>query len=398
MLAPAGDEERFMSAVSFGADAVYLAGQQFGMRTSPSNFTNDRLLWACDYAHKLGKKVYVTCNTVPRNGEIDRLPEYLEFLNSAKVDALIISDMGVMALAKRYAPDTDIHISTQAGVCNYAAAGELYNMGASRVVLARELSLDEIKTLRDKTPPELEIECFVHGAMCVSFSGRCLLSNIMAARDANRGDCAQPCRWQYVLSETTRPGEYFPIYETEKGTYILNSRDLCMIEHIDKLYEAGIDSFKIEGRAKSAYYTAAVTNAYRMAVDSFMQSKGDFTTPAWITEEVYKVSHRQYSTGFYFGNQPGQVYDNGGYIRNYDVVAVVKEQKDGWLYLSQRNKFYSNDNLDVLSPGDTPFIICAGQLYDMDDNPIESAPHATMDLKIRCDKKINPGAFLRKQL
>ena len=399
VLSPAGDVERFMAAISYGADAVYLAGQEFGMRTSPDNFNNEQLEWACSYAHSLGKRVYITCNTVPRNDEIQRLPDFLSFINKSGVDGVIVSDIGVMAMAKRYAPDVEIHISTQAGVCNYATARELYNMGAKRVVLARELSLDEIKTIRENVPDDLEIECFVHGAMCVSFSGRCLLSNIMTARDANRGDCAQPCRWQYVLSEKTRENSYFPIYETEKGTYILNSRDMCMIDHIDKLYDAGINSLKIEGRAKSAYYTAVITNAYHMAVDSFLSYKGDnFTLPEWIAGEVYKVSHREYSTGFYFGGEPGQVYNSGGYIREYDVVAVVKQSADGWLYLSQRNKFCTGDELDVLVPGEKPFVIKAHQLYSMDGEPIDSAPHAMMDLKIRCEQNIAQGAYLRKKI
>lgn len=398
VLAPAGDKERFLAAVSYGADAVYLAGQEFGMRAAPENFDTEQLAWALDYAHAIGKKVYITCNTVPRNDEIERLPDFLKLLQKAGADGVIVSDIGVMSLALKYAPDVEVHISTQTGVCNYATANRLYEMGAKRVVLARELSLDEIKGIRDKTPPKLDIECFVHGAMCVSFSGRCLLSNVLTGRDANRGDCAQPCRWKYVLSETTRENTFFPVMETEKGTYILNSRDMCMIKHIDRLYDAGINSFKIEGRAKSAYYTAAVTNAYRMAVDDYLNCQGHFVLPDWIEQEVYKVSHREYSTGFYFGNEPGQVCESGGYIRNYDVVALVTACEDGWLYLSQRNKFLSGDELDVLMPGTPPFIIKVNQLYTLDGQPIDSAPHATMDVKIRCDRNVAVGAYLRKKI
>ena len=289
LLSPCGDFERLKLALKFGADAVYLAGEMFGMRTNPSNFSADELKKAVELAHSLGKKVYLTCNTLPRNEEIEKLPEFLKYAQDIGIDAFIIADIGVMALAKKYAPNVDIHMSTQVGIVNYQTANTLYEMGASRIVTARELSLDEIKTIRDKTPNDLEIEVFVHGAMCMSFSGRCILSDYMTHRDANRGDCAQPCRWKYHLVEETRPGQYFPINEEKNGTYIFNSRDLCMIEHIPELVDAGVDSFKIEGRAKSEYYTAIVTYAYRNAIDEYLKNPtDDFKPSQWILDEMEK--------------------------------------------------------------------------------------------------------------
>lgn len=275
LLSPAGDFERLKLAVKFGADAVYVGGSKFGMRSNPSNFDENQLKEAVDFVHSHGKKLYLTCNTLPRNNEIPELPEFLKYAQDVGVDAFIIADMGVLQLAKKYAPDVEIHVSTQAGIVNYAAANAYYEMGASRVVTARELSLEEIKTIRENCPEELEIEAFVHGAMCMSFSGRCILSDYLTGRDANRGDCAQPCRWKYSLVEEKRPGEYFSINEEKDGTYIFNSRDLCMINHIPELVAAGINSFKIEGRAKSEYYTAAVTHAYRAAIDEYLKDPSD---------------------------------------------------------------------------------------------------------------------------
>ena len=288
LLSPAGDMLRLRLAVKFGADAVYLGGEMFGMRSNPSNFNADELKEAVELVHSNGRKLYLTCNTLPRNKELSFLPDYLKYAQEIGVDALIIADMGVLSLAKKYAPDVDYHISTQAGIVNYEAANTLYEMGASRIVTARELSLDEIKEIRDKTNPDLEIEVFVHGAMCMSFSGRCILSDYMVGRDANRGDCAQPCRWKYHLVEEKRPGQYFPINQEEDGTYIFNSKDLCMINHIPELDRAGIDSFKIEGRAKSEYYTAIVTNAYRNAIDEYIESgrKADFVPSDWVLAEM----------------------------------------------------------------------------------------------------------------
>ncbi len=304
ILAPAGDWERFEAALDFGADAVYLGGTQFGMRAASAKFTPELLEKATRLAHQRGKRIYLTCNTLPRNQEIPLFEGFLEQAVACQVDALIVADLGLLALVRQYAPDMPIHMSTQTGIVNYAAANQLYQMGASRVVLARELSLDEIAEIRAKTPRELEIEAFVHGAMCMSFSGRCLLSSYLTNRDANRGACSQPCRWSYHLMEEKRPGQFFPVFEDEQGSYILNAKDLCMLPYLDKVVEAGVDSLKIEGRAKSSYYVSVVTNAYRQAMDLYLQDPARFQIPDWLLEEVYKVSHRQYCTGFFLWASP----------------------------------------------------------------------------------------------
>lgn len=400
VLAPAGDKERLVSAVSFGADAVYVGGGMFGMRTSPSNFNDEELIEAVKFSHDNNVKLYLTCNTVPRNNEVDILPEFLEKAEASGVDALIISDIGTLALAKKYAPKTEIHISTQAGITNYATANAFYDLGAKRVVLARELSIDDIASLRAKTPKDLDIECFVHGAMCVSFSGRCLLSNYLVGRDSNRGDCAQPCRWKYHIMEEIRPGVYFPIEQDDKGTYIMNARDMCMIEHIPEMVNAGITSFKIEGRAKSAYYTAAVTNAYRSAVDEFLKNPtDDFKISDWIREEMKKVSYREYCTGFYFGSplENAEIYYEGGYRREWDVVAVCEKWENGTLYGVQRNKFLLGDELEVVEAGKEPFKVTVKELKNEQGELIESAPHATMNFSFACEREISSGAIIRKQ-
>jgi len=396
LLSPVGDMERLGAAISFGADAVYLAGQEFGMRTAPSNFTNEELVKAVQYAHSRNVRVHLTCNTVPHNDELARLPEFLQFAQDAGVDALIIADFGVMAMAKKYAPKVDIHMSTQAGVANYVSAGELYGMGASRVVLAREMNLEEIAEIRAKTPKGLELEVFVHGAMCVSFSGRCLLSSYLTGRDANRGDCAQPCRWEYALMESKRPGQYMPVFEDQHGTYIMNSKDMCMIGHIPELLKTGVTSLKIEGRAKSAYYVAVTTNAYRNAIDEYCEHPERKVSP-WVVEELNKISHREYSTGFYFGTEPGQVYGNGGYVREYDVIAVCENYENGVATLSQRNRFFRGDTADVLEAGNRPFLLPLNDLYDRDWNPIDAAPHAMMTVLLKTGHPIAKGAILRKR-
>ena len=397
VLSPAGDPECLVSAVNFGADAVYLAGQQFGMRTASKNFDNDNLAKGIEYAHSKGVKVYITCNTLPRSSELAALPEFLQTAQSLGADAFIIADIGVMELAKKYAPNAEIHISTQAGIVNYATANAFYNMGAKRVVLARELSIPEIKEIRKNIPDDLEIEVFVHGAMCVSFSGRCLISSYMTGRDANRGDCAQPCRWKYHLYEENREGQYFPVEETEKGTFLYNSRDLCMIEHIPELLEAGVTSLKIEGRAKSAYYTSVITNAYSSAVRDYERMGSAYTLAPWIKAEVNKVSHREYNTGFFFGHEPGQVTGSGGYIREYDVAAVCEESGEEYNTITQRNKFYKGDILDVLPPSGRSFEVCAKQIKNEYGEEKESAPHAMEKLYLKTDVEIPKGAYLRKK-
>ena len=399
LLSPAGDFERFKLALKFGADAVYLAGEMFGMRTNPSNFSADELKSAVELAHSLGKKVYITCNTLPRNNELPQLPEYLKYLASINVDALIIADIGVLTLAKKYAPDVDIHMSTQVGIVNYEAANALYEMGAKRIVTARELSLDEIKCIRDNTNPDLEIEVFIHGAMCMSFSGRCILSDYMVGRDANRGDCAQPCRWKYSLVEETRPGQYFPINQDDSGTYIFNSKDLCMIDHIPQLDRAGIDSFKIEGRAKSEYYTAIVTYAYRNAIDEYLKGgrRADFVPSQWILDEMEKMSHREYTDGFNFGPlKNGQVLNSGGYIRNWDVCALFDKYENGRVTVKQRNRFYQGDVLEVVEPNKKPYQIVVEELYNENDGEFTDVANKATDIySFKCDAEISSDAIFR---
>ncbi len=399
VLAPAGDEERFNAAINYGADAVYLGRKNFGMRSSPLNFDFEQLVNAVQSAHAKGIKVYLTCNTLPRNNEIPQFEQFVREAVNAKVDALIVADIGLLSLIKKYAPDMEIHISTQTGIVNYVTARELYNMGAKRIVLARELSLDEIAEIRAKTNPDMEIETFVHGAMCVSFSGRCLLSQYLVNRDANRGECAQPCRWGYHLVEEKRPNEFFPIFEDEKGTYILNAKDMCMIEHIDKLAQAGVDSLKIEGRAKSAYYVTVVTNAYRMAVDEYYKNPDNFVLPDWIRDEVYKVSHRKYCNGFFFGTpEDSQYYENSGYIRNYDVVAVVEKCENGTVYCTQRNRFFAGDTVEILAPSQKPVILTLNTLYDENNEQIQTANHAMMKFSFMSDLIFPTGTVIRKEV
>ncbi|MEG0691955.1 MAG: U32 family peptidase [Oscillospiraceae bacterium] len=396
VLAPVGDYERLVAAVQFGADAVYLAGKEFGMRASQTNFDNETLTKAVDYAHANGVRVYLTINTLPRNDEIEKLPEYLKFIESIGIDAVIASDIGVLSLVKKHIPNMEIHISTQAGIVNYQTCLAFYEMGARRVVLAREVPLAEIAEIREKIPDDLDIEVFVHGAMCMSFSGRCLISNYLTGRDANRGECAQPCRWGYHLVEEKRPNDFYPIFEDEKGTYILNAKDLCMIEYVDQLVKAGVTSLKIEGRAKSSYYVSVVTNAYRIAVDDFMKDPDNFKLQDWLLEEVQKVSHRQYCTGFYF-DTPTQYYENGGYMRDYDIVAVVDSAKDGYLYCTQKNKFLVGDEVELLEPKKKPYQFTITEMFDAKGNSIDSAPHALMELSIKCDREFGPCSIIRKQ-
>ena len=397
VLAPAGDEERLAAALNYGADAVYLGRKQFGMRASPMNFEFEQLVRAVEQAHAKGVKVYLTCNTLPRNNEMPFFERFVKEAVEAKVDALIVADIGLLMLIKKYAPDMEIHISTQTGIVNYVTARELYNMGAKRVVLARELCLDEIAEIRAKTSSDLDIECFVHGAMCVSFSGRCLLSQYLVGRDPNRGECAQPCRWSYHLVEEKRPNEYYPIFEDEKGTYILNAKDMCMIEYIDKLAEAGVYSLKIEGRAKSAYYVTVVTNAYRMAVDEYYKDPYNFKLPDWIRDEVYKVSHRQYCNGFFFGRPDNsQYYENSGYIRNYDVVAVVDDCRDGVVYCTQRNRFFSGDTVELLAPMSKPVEMKLDEIYDENGERVETANRAMMKFSFPSEITFPTGTVIRK--
>ena len=392
LLAPAGDMERLRMALAYGADAVYLAGPDFGMRSFAGNFTPEELRRAVALCHSHGAAVHVTCNTMPRNDEVGRLPEWLAYLQELGVDAAIVADVGVLSLLKRHAPRVKAHISTQASISNYQAARAWYDLGASRVILARELSLEEVAGIRAKAPRELELEGFVHGAMCVSYSGRCLLSNYMTGRDANRGACAQPCRYKYALVEEQRPGEYFPIGEDEGGAYILNSRDMCMIDHIPELLEAGLDSIKIEGRAKSAYYAAVVTGAYRHGVDAALAGR---PLEAVWRDEVEKVSHRPYSTGFWFG-QPGQYTADSRYVREWQILAVVEScGPDGTALLSLRNKFSVGDELELVGPdvAATPFT--AGEMTDADGFPLTQPRTPQMRFRMRLPRPVPPLSILR---
>lgn len=396
VLSPAGDEERLDAALRFGADAVYVSGEEYGMRAACANFDKEGLRRAVEKTHQLSKKIYITCNILPRNADIERLPSYFAYLNEIGVDAIIISDIGTMELAKKYAPQCALHISTQFGVVNYATATALYYMGAKRVVLARELSLDEIRTIRENTPPELELEAFVHGAICMSFSGRCVISNYLTDRDANHGECSQPCRWKYNVVEETRPDLPMTLEQTDEGTYLFNANDMNMISHVAALAQAGISSFKIEGRAKTFYYTAVTANAYRHAVDGYVASGCDagYIPDEWIVDEMNKISHRPYGTGFYFG-MPSQHLKQGGYIRSYEVAAVVEGWEDGYLITTQRNRFFPGNPLDALEPGGKPFVFTPAQLLDEERQPLESANHPMMRVYIPFERSLKPGTLLR---
>ena len=395
LLSPAGDMERLKMAVHYGADAVYLAGTDFGMRSFAGNFTPEELPKAVEFAHSHGVLVNVTVNTMPRNDEVVNLPAYLEQLQDAGVDALILADLGAFTLAGRYAPKCARHISTQQSIANYECAQSWFDLGAKRVVLARELSLEEIRTIREKVSPQLEIETFGHGAMCVSYSGRCLLSNYMTGRDSNRGACAQPCRYQYALMEEKRPGEYFPVFEDEKGTYILNSRDMCMIDHIQELMDAGVDCLKIEGRAKSAYYAAIITGAYRHVIDDV--AAGRPIDPVW-RDEVEHVSHRIYSTGFYYGF-PGQYTENSRYIRQWQICAMVEScDENGLAVCSLRNKFQKGDELELVGPDFRPLPFTADAMADMEGTVLEEPRTPQMQFTMQLPTKVPPLSIIRRSV
>ena len=392
LLCPAGDWERLKLAVAYGADAVYLAGTTFGMRSFAGNFTPEELPRAVAYAHEHGVRAHVTVNTMPRNEEVAQLPAWLELLDDAKVDALILADLGAFQLAGKYAPHCERHVSTQQSIGNWICAQSWYDLGAKRVVLARELSLNEIREIREKVSPELEIETFCHGAMCVSYSGRCLLSNYMTGRDSNRGACAQPCRYQYALMEEKRPGEYFPVFEDEKGTYIMNSRDMCMIDHLDDLMDAGVDCLKIEGRAKSGYYAAIVTGAYRHVLDAV--AAGQPVDPVW-RDEVEHVSHRPYATGFFYG-EPGQYTDNGRYIREWQICAVVERcDEAGNAVLSLHNKFKTGDVVELVGPDCKPFSVTVPEMEDLEGNVLLEPRTPQSLFRMKLPRPVPPMSFVR---
>ena len=392
LLSPAGDMEKLKMAVTYGADAVYLSGKQFGMRAGTANFSDDLLEEAVDYCHSLNRRVYVTCNTIPTNEEISLLPAHLSLLETLKVDGVIVADLGVLELCKKYCPSIEIHASTQVGVMNAETAKALYNLGARRIVLARETNIEDIAKIRKQIPSDMQIEAFCHGSMCMSFSGRCLLSAYLTGRDANRGMCAQPCRWKYHLVEETRPDQFFEITE-DKGTYILNSKDLCTISILPQLIEAGVDSLKIEGRTKSSYYVASVTSAYRHAIDAY--KNGHDLDKCWY-DEVKMVSHRPYSTGFYYG-EAQQYTQSSAYLSSCDVVGIVSEcDSDGNAIITQRNKFYPNDDVNILTTNGKIISCNIGILFDENNNEIESANKAQMNVKARLPEYVPPDSFIRK--
>lgn len=396
LLSPAGDLERLKFAVLYGADAVYVGATEFGMRSAPKNFTMEQLAEGVQFAHARGKRVYLTVNTAPTNEEVARMPDFMRRARETGVDAFIVADLGVLAMAKHVAPEMELHVSTQAGIVNYAAASAAYDLGAKRVVLARELSLQDIAVIRENTPPDLELEAFVHGAMCMSVSGRCLLSHYLTGRDANRGECTQPCRWAWQLCEEHRPGRTFPIGESPEGSYILNADDLCTAPFINLIIEAGVDSLKIEGRAKTAYYVASTTSAYRRALRAYAAAPDGYVCPEDVLEELTRTSHRHYSTGFYFGREGAvQSTKAGGYIREWEVVGIVTDWREGVAYCVQRGKFRFGETLEALMPSGAVITLTPEWLRGGDGAPIDATPHAEMPFLIPSETPLAEGSFLR---
>lgn len=399
LLAPAGDLERLRYAVNYGADAVYCGLPEFGMRSAPANFTPEQLAEGVIYAHARGRKVYLTMNTLPTNEEVDRLPEAIRAAAAAGVDAFIVADLGVLDACKTYAPQIDVHLSTQVGITNYSAATAAYKMGAKRVVLARELSLQDIAIIRDKTPPELELEAFVHGAMCVSVSGRCLLSTYLTGRDSNRGQCAQPCRWKYYLHEENRPGSMYEIGEGKDGTYILNANDLCTAPFLDLICKAGVDSLKIEGRAKTFYYVASVTAAYRQALDQYLADpmNDNFELAPQTLDELTRTSHRHYSPGFFFGPEAArQSTDSAAYLREWEFVGTVESWENGVAHCQQRGKWSLGDTLEVLCPDGRSIPLAPEWIENEAGERVQSTPHA-MELYTIPTPELPPMSLLRKK-
>lgn len=402
LLAPAGNLEKLKTAIRYGADAVYIGGEEFSLRVAADNFTKEEIAEGVKFAHERGAKVYLTANVIPHNSDID---DYADFLSSVKdtgIDAVILSDLGMFTLTREVAPELDIHVSTQANNVNYKSAEMWYKMGAKRVILAREMSLDEIHEIRERTPKDLEIETFVHGAMCISYSGRCLLSNYMTGRDSNQGQCAHPCRWKYFLMEEQRPGEYMPVFENERGTFIYNSKDLCMLPYIDKVIEAGICSLKIEGRVKSEFYVATVVKAYRQAIDNYFAAKdsgSEYEFDTRLMDEVKKVSHRDYTTGFYFGKPGGseQHYESSSYIRNYDMVGVVKSynKETKMAEVVQKNRFFKGNKIEFLRPYGDFYEQVIDCMTDENGCEIEVANHPQSTIFVKCDIELEPDTFMR---
>ncbi len=400
LLVPASSLEVLKIAVIFGADAVYIGGEAFGLRAKAKNFSMEDMREGIDFAHAHYVKVYVTANILAHNGDLDGVRHYFTELKELKPDALIISDPGVFAIARRVLPELDVHISTQANNTNYGTYQFWHKLGAKRVVSARELSLQEIAQIREHIPQDLEIETFIHGAMCISYSGRCLLSNYFTGRDANRGACTHPCRWKYAVVEETRPGEYMPVYENERGTYIFNSKDLCMIEHIPELIEAGIDSFKIEGRMKTALYVATVARTYRKAIDDYFISREQYeNNMPWYLEQIVGCTYRQFTTGFFFGkpDEHTQIYDNNTYVKEYTYLGIVGEKTDKGYRIEQRNKFSVGEQIEVMKPSGENVPVIVKSIRDEEGNEIESAPHPKQVLYINLGQPLAKYDILRRQ-
>lgn len=402
LLAPAGDLEKLKTAIIYGADAVYIGGEKFGLRTASKNFSEDEMKEGIQFAHDRGKKVYVTCNIIPHNEDLDGVSEYFKYLSDVGIDAIIVSDPAFIQIAKQVAPDMELHLSTQANTTNYMTAKFWQQHGISRIVSARELSLDELKTIKEKCP-DLEVEMFVHGAMCMSYSGRCLISNFMTGRDANKGECAQPCRWNYSLVEEKRPGEYFPVEEDEHGTYFFNSKDLCLIQNIKEIIESGIDSIKIEGRVKTAYYVATVVRAYKMAIDAYYKDPDNFEfDPLWL-EEVGKASHRVFTDGFYHGkNETGnlQNYSTSSYIRTYDVVAIVTDYDDerDLAKVVQKNRFFKDDEVEIIGPGFMTVSSRINRIFDEEGKEIDNSNIPMQRVFVDVGMRLGKDYILRKQV
>ncbi len=403
LLAPAGDLEKLKIAVDYGADAVYFGGEDFGLRAGAGNLTTEEIREGAAYAHARGRKVYMTVNIFAHNEDIRRLPAFLEELREIDIDAFLVSDPGVVAVFRQVLPEAVLHLSTQANTTNYMTARFWYDAGISRIVAAREMSFDELREFREKIPQDMEIEAFVHGAMCISYSGRCLMSNFMTARDANRGACSHPCRWNYSLMEEKRPGEYFPVEEDGRGTYVFNSKDLCMIEYIPQMIEAGIASAKIEGRMKSVFYVATVVRAYRQAIDSYYANPSRYRfRPEWL-EELEKVSHRHFTTGFFLGrpDENSQNYDSGAYIREYDFIGIVREYDDesGFAIVEQRNHFKPGDEIEIFGPGSASFFSqTVGEIFDAESGePLSAAPHAQQRVRMKTRYAVGPSYMLRRR-
>ena len=401
LLAPAGNLEKLKIAVKYGADAVYIGGEEFSLRAAADNFTVDEIKLGVEFAKERGRRVYLTANVIPHNADIDVYAGFLEEVRDTGIDAVILSDLGMFEITREVLPNVDIHISTQANNVNYRSAQMWHKLGAKRVILARELSLKEIREIRDRTDADLELEAFVHGAMCISYSGRCLLSNYMAGRDGNGGACAHPCRWKYYLMEEQRPGEYMPVFENERGTFIYNSKDLCMIEHIDELVRSGLTSFKIEGRVKSEFYVATVVAAYRRAIDSYMENPEGWRPQKEWSEELRKVSHRDYTTGFYFGKPGGteQHYASSSYIREYDMVGVVEDydEESSIARIVQKNRFFKGDEVEFLCPDGSFFTQKIGYMANEDGEELEVANRPQSIALVKTDKKVIKDSFMRKK-